>query len=91
MSPAAQALAQYAQVLGLIAAGGIWFAKGAHQRERDRGDRLEAKNEQLANLIIERVIPALTSSSDANKQAVEVLRDIQRERRGRKGRDADLQ
>lgn len=90
-------LSQYG-ILGLVTSGLIWFAKGAHQREKDRADRLEAKNEQLSALIIDRVIPALMSASNATEQTAELLRAIQRDREQtrlikqtgtRKGRDAD--
>jgi hypothetical protein len=45
--------AQYG-VLGAIAAILIWFAKGAHQRERDRADRAEEDNRRLRDLIRDR-------------------------------------
>jgi hypothetical protein len=38
--------AQYGP-LGVITALLIWFARGAHQRERDRADRLEEENKVL--------------------------------------------
>lgn len=71
--------AQYG-VLGIITLILIWFAKGAHQRERDRADQLQADNKALNQLIIDRVIPALTSSAAAIEQSTELIRDIQRER-----------
>lgn len=71
--------AQYG-VLGLITALLIWFAKGAHQRERDRGDRLEAEVGRLHTLMLDRVIPALTSASRAAEESAELLRAVQRER-----------
>lgn len=71
--------AQYG-VLGIIAAMLIWFAKGAHQRERDRADRMEAENKRLNELILDRVIPALTSATRAIEESGELLNAIQRER-----------
>ncbi len=71
--------AQYG-VLGVIAAILIWFARGAHQRERDRADRMEQENKRLHELILDRVIPALTSASAAAEDAAELLRAMQRER-----------
>jgi len=71
--------AQYG-ILGILCAGLIWFAKGAHQRERDRGDRLEEENRRLNALILDRVIPALTSATRAAEETGELLNAIQRER-----------
>lgn len=71
--------AQYG-VLGLITALLIWFAKGAHQRERDRADRLETENQRLHQLILDRVIPAMTSASRAAEDSSELMRAMQRER-----------
>lgn len=71
--------AQYG-ILGILCAGLIVFAKGAHQRERDRGDRLEEENRRLNALILDRVIPALTSATRAAEETGELLNAIQRER-----------
>ncbi len=71
--------AQYG-VLGIVAAMLIWFARGAHQRERDRADRMEAENKRLHELILDRVIPALTSATQAAEESTELLRAMQRER-----------
>lgn len=71
--------AQYG-VLGVVAGLLIWFAKGAVQRERDRGDRLEAENQRLNGIILERVIPALTSATHAAEQSTVLLAAVQRER-----------
>lgn len=71
--------AQYG-VLGVLTVLLIWFAKGAHQRERDRADRLEAENQRLNQVILDRVIPALTSASRAAEDSSELMRDMQRER-----------
>lgn len=67
-------------VLGLVAAGLIWFAKGAHQREKDRSDRLEQENQRLNNLIADRVIPVLTTATQALERSAELLSAVQRER-----------
>lgn len=72
-------LAQYG-VLGIVAIGLIIFAKGAHQRERDRADRMEAENKRLNELVLEKVIPALTSATRAAEQSAELLRAVQEER-----------
>jgi hypothetical protein len=72
-------LAQYG-VLGIIAAMLIWFAKSAHQRERERADRLEEENKRLNMLILDRVIPALTSATRAAEESAELLNAVQRER-----------
>jgi len=71
--------AQYG-ILGIIAAMLIWFAKGAHQRERDRADRLEEENRRLNNLLLDRVIPALMSATRAAEESAELMSAIQRER-----------
>ena len=71
--------AQYG-VLGVIAALLIWFAKGAHQRERDRADRMEQKYENLNTLLLERMLPAITSATRAVEESTEIIRDMQRER-----------
>jgi hypothetical protein len=70
-------LAQYG-VLGVVAAGGIVFARVSYKRETDRSDRLESEVTRLNNLIIERAIPALTSAAQAAEDATRLLRAIQR-------------
>jgi len=72
-------LAQYG-VLGIFAAMLVWFAKGAHQRERDRADRLEEETRRLNSLIADRVIPALNSASKASEESAQLLQAMQRER-----------
>lgn len=72
-------LAQYG-VLGIVASLLIWFAKGAHQRERDRADRLEEETRRLNTVIADRVIPALTSATRAAEESGELLNAMQRER-----------
>lgn len=67
-------------VLGVIAMILIWFARGAHQRERERADRMEEENRRLNALILDRVIPALTSATNAVEESAELLNAIQRER-----------
>lgn len=67
-------------VVGVIAMLGIIFARGAHQRERDRGDRLEAENQRLHELMIDRVIPALTSASRAAEESATLIASLARER-----------
>lgn len=71
--------AQYG-VLGLISAGLVIFAKGAHQRERDRADRMEEENKRLNALILDRVIPALSSATHAAEESAQLLNALQRER-----------
>lgn len=71
--------AQYG-ILGVVAAMLIWFAKGAHQRERDRADRLEAEVQRLHTLMLDRVIPALTSATNAAEESASLLQSMQRER-----------
>ncbi len=71
--------AQYG-VLGVIAVILIWFAKSAHQRERDRADRMDAENQRLHQLILDRVIPALTSATAAAEESAELMVAMQRER-----------
>ncbi len=92
-SDSAADLAVFAQfgAVGIIAAMGIWFAKGAHQRERDhtdrahqrerdRADRLEAENRRLNDLILERVIPGMAAATSAAEESAQLLAAIQRER-----------
>lgn len=45
--------AQYG-ILGVLTLLLIWFAKGAHQRERERADRAEADNRELRDVARER-------------------------------------
>lgn len=71
--------AQYG-VLGILALMLIFFARGAHQRERERADRLEQENQRLHELIIDRVIPALGSATRAAEESAELLAAMQRER-----------
>lgn len=72
-------LAQYG-VLGVFAILLIAFARISYKRETDRADRLEAEVVRLNNMIIERVIPALTSAAAAVEDATELMRAMQRER-----------
>jgi hypothetical protein len=79
-------LAQFGMV-GLVAGGGIIFARLAYRRETERCDRLEAEVIRLNNviierdnLIIERVIPAVTQAAISVDDATRYLRDLQRER-----------
>lgn len=90
--------AQYG-VVGAIAILGIWFAKGAHQRERERADRLETENRRLNDVILERVIPAMTAATSAAQESAQLLAALQRERelerlatehQRRKERDGDV-
>lgn len=71
--------AQYG-VLGVLCAGLIWFAKGAYQRERDRADRHEEEIKRLHDLMLDKVVPALTAGTNTIEEAVNVLSSIQRER-----------
>lgn len=73
------AFAQFGAV-GAIAVMGIWFARGAHQRERERADKAEAENRRLQDLIIERVIPAVAAASRAAEESAAILAAVQRER-----------
>lgn len=76
-------LAQYG-LLGFVAAGAIVFGRVSYKREIDRSDRLEADVTRLNaviierdNMIIERVIPALTSAVQVVEEATRQLRDMQ--------------
>ena len=71
-------LAQYG-VLGVFAILLILFARVSYKRETDRSDRLEAEVVRLNNLIIDKVIPALSSATNAVEDATELLRSMQRE------------
>lgn len=75
--------AQYG-VLGVITVLLVWFAKGAHQREKDRSDRLEEENRRLNTVIQDRVIPALTSATRAAEESSALLNAMQREREHRR-------
>lgn len=81
------AFAQYG-VLGIIAAMLIWFARGAHQRERDRADRMEAENRRLYQLFLDQIVPALTSATKAMEETTGLLRAVQRERERKTRGDA---
>ncbi len=67
-------------VLGVFTAILIWFAKGAYQREKDRSDKAEAEKERLYTLMLDRVIPALTSATKAAEDSADLLKALQRER-----------
>jgi hypothetical protein len=76
-------LAQYG-LLGFVAAGAIVFGRVSYKREIDRSDRLEAEVTRLNSLIIERdnmiidrVIPALTSAVQVVEEATRLLREMQ--------------
>lgn len=76
-------LAQYG-ILGLVAGGLFIFSKSSYKRETERADRLEAEVTRLNALIIERdnmvmdrVIPALTSAVQVVEEATRLLRDMQ--------------
>lgn len=71
--------AQYG-VLGIFAAMLVWFARGAHQRERDRADALYEENKRLNTAIQDRVIPALTSATRAAEESATLLTSMHRER-----------
>lgn len=71
--------AQYGP-LGVITALLVWFARGAHQRERERADRMEEDNKRLNGIILDRVIPALTEATRAAEESAALLRDLHRER-----------
>lgn len=76
-------LAQYG-LLGFVAAGAIIFGRVSYKREIDRSDRLEAEVNRLNsviierdNMIIDRVIPALTSAVQVVEEATRLLREMQ--------------
>jgi len=71
--------AQYG-VLGILTLMLIFFARGAYQRERDRADRLETEVQRLHELILDKVIPALQSASQAAEDSTALLQAMQRER-----------
>lgn len=67
-------------VLGIFTAILVWFAKGAYQREKDRSDRAEADRDRLYTVMLERLVPALTSATRAAEESADLLRALQRER-----------
>lgn len=71
--------AQYG-ILGVLCAGLILFAKGAYQREQSRADRHEEEIRKLHELMLDKVVPALTAGTQTIEEAVKVLSSIQRER-----------
>ena len=84
------AFAQYGAV-GAIAFLGILFARNAYKREADRADRaykqesdradrMEAENRRLNDLILERVIPAMTAATSAAQDSAQLLATMQRDR-----------
>lgn len=75
-------LALFAQygVLGIITALLIFFARGAHQREKDRADKAEAENQRLVNMLIDKLLPALTSATEAAEDSTQLLREMANER-----------
>lgn len=80
--PSGADLGMFAQfgVVGVIAVMGIIFAKGAYAREKERADSTLAENRRLYELMIERVLPALSSAARAAEDSGELLRSMQRER-----------
>lgn len=69
-------------VLGLAVAGLAVFARQAYNREAARADRLEQENQRLNQLIQDKHIPALESSTTATREMTEYLRVLAREKRG---------
>lgn len=79
LSPEAGMFAQYG-VLGVFAALLIAFARVSYKRETNRSDRLEAEVTRLNTLIVDRVIPALTTAASSVEEATSLLREMQRDR-----------
>jgi hypothetical protein len=72
-------------LVGVVAFGGIVFARGAYKRETDRSDRLEGELRELHKAIAEQHIPALQSSARATEAATELVRDMDDRLRRRGG------
>jgi hypothetical protein len=72
-------LANYG-VLGLFAIILLGFGFKAWQRETARGDRLEEELKHKNVMLLERVIPALTTAALAVKESQELVRDMAEER-----------
>lgn len=77
--------------LGGIAIALIWFARGAYADVRDRAktayqdvleraNRLEEENRKLNTLILDRVIPALTTATQIAEESTRLLTTMQHER-----------
>lgn len=78
----ADILLQYGP-LGVFALLLTWFAKSAiqrerdtTQRERDRGDRLEAELNRVNMMVLDKAIPALMSASRATEEHSELSSQI---------------
>lgn len=67
-------------VVGAIAVGLILFAKRAVEREQARADRLESEVKRLNDVIVEKVIPAMSAASRAAEESANLLSAMQRER-----------
>lgn len=74
-----EVLVQYGAI-GIMLLILLGFAKFAIRRETDRADRLEEENRRLNNIIMDRVIPGLTSAQQATEQSVALMTSMQRER-----------
>jgi hypothetical protein len=72
-------LANYG-VLGLFAIILLGFGFKTWQRETTRSDRLEEELKQKNILLLEKVIPALTTAALAIKESQELVRDMAEER-----------
>lgn len=68
-------LGQYG-VLGVFAILLIIFARTSYKRETDRSDRLETEITRLNAWIQDKAIPALLSSSRANEDSQDLLREM---------------
>lgn len=67
----------------------ILFAREvkAHQDQKDRADRLEVELRKLNEMIQNQYITTLTQATLAMSQAFDVIREVERDRRGRPGRE----
>ncbi len=66
---------QYGAV-GSVAAAGLWFAYRNNKRTEERADRLETQLSALHQEIRDKIIPALTASTQTNAEVAQVLRDL---------------
>jgi hypothetical protein len=72
-----------------LAAVRVLFAREvkAHQDQKDRADRLEVELRKLNETIQTQYITTLAQATLAMSQAFDVIREVDRERRGRPGRE----
>ncbi len=75
--------------LGVVAALSLWAVWRAYRRECERTDKLDAEIKELNATIQDKVIPALTTGNEVQRECTEMLRAHQERERARWVRDRE--